>query len=297
MYDIIIVGAGPAGLTAALYASRANKSVLVFEGKAYGGQILNASVVENYPGVGNTSGFEIATAMYNQVKERGVEIKYETVLNVTPELEVQTSNGTYKAKAIILATGAQNRKLNLPNEVELIGKGVSYCATCDGNFYKGKDVAVIGGGNTALEDALYLSNICNKVYLVHRRDTFRGEDKYIKEIEEKDNIEVIYNSKVQSINGNDYLESITIVDNDSNTRDISISGLFIAVGQEPKNEMFANVVELDEKGYIKTIDDVHTNTEHIYVAGDCRNKDLKQLTTAVSDGSIAATVAIKEMNK
>jgi thioredoxin reductase (NADPH) len=297
MYDIIIVGAGPAGLTAALYASRANKSVLVFEGKAYGGQILNASVVENYPGVGNTSGFEIATAMYNQVKERGVEIKYETVLNVTPELEVQTSNGTYKAKAIILATGAQNRKLNLPNEVELIGKGVSYCATCDGNFYKGKDVAVIGGGNTALEDALYLSNICNKVYLVHRRDTFRGEDKYIKEIEEKDNIEVIYNSKVQSINGNDYLESITIVDNESNTRDISISGLFIAVGQEPKNEMFANVVELDEKGYIKTKDDVHTNTEHIYVAGDCRNKDLKQLTTAVSDGSIAATVAIKEMNK
>ena len=297
MYDIIIVGAGPAGLTAALYASRANKSVLVFEGKAYGGQILNASVVENYPGVGNISGFEIATAMYNQVKERGVEIKYETVLNVTPELEVKTSNGTYKAKAIILATGAQNRKLNLPNEVELIGKGVSYCATCDGNFYKGKDVAVIGGGNTALEDALYLSNICNKVYLVHRRDTFRGEDKYIKEIEEKDNIEVIYNSKVQSINGNDYLESITIIDNESNTRDISISGLFIAVGQEPKNEMFANVVELDEKGYIKTIDDVHTNTEHIYVAGDCRNKDLKQLTTAVADGSIAATVAIKEMNK
>lgn len=297
MYDIIIVGAGPAGLTAALYASRANKSVLVFEGKAYGGQILNASVVENYPGVGNKSGFEIATTMYNQVKERGVEIKYETVLNITPELEVQTSNGTYKAKAIILATGAQNRKLNLPNEVELIGKGVSYCATCDGNFYKGKDVAVIGGGNTALEDALYLSNICNKVYLVHRRDTFRGEDKYIKEIEEKDNIEVIYNSKVQSINGNDYLESITIVDNDSNTRDISISGLFIAVGQEPKNEMFANVVELDEKGYIKTIDDVHTNTVHIYVAGDCRKKDLKQLTTAVSDGSIAATVAIKEMNK
>ena len=297
MYDIIIVGAGPAGLTAALYASRANKSVLVFEGKAYGGQILNASVVENYPGVGNTSGFEIATTMYNQVKERGVEIKYETVLNVTPELEVKTSNGTYKAKAIILATGAQNRKLNLPNEVELIGKGVSYCATCDGNFYKGKDVAVIGGGNTALEDALYLSNICNKVYLVHRRDTFRGEDKYIKEIEEKDNIEVIYNSNVQSINGNDYLESITIIDNESNTRDISISGLFIAVGQEPKNEMFANVVELDEKGYIKTIDDVHTNTEHIYVAGDCRNKDLKQLTTAVSDGSIAATVAIKEMNK
>lgn len=295
MYDIIIVGAGPAGLTAALYASRANKKVLVFEAKAYGGQILNASIVENYPGVGKTSGFELATKMYEQVKERGVEIKYESVINITKDLTVTTSKGTYNAKSIIIASGAQNRKLNLPNEVELIGKGVSYCATCDGNFYKDKDVAVIGGGNTALEDSLYLSNICNKVYVVHRRDSFKGEEKYVDELKAKDNVEIIFNSAVETINGIDKLESITIADKDSNKRNILVSGLFVAVGQEPKNEVFKDIIDIDEKGYIKTIDGVHTNISHIYVAGDCINKPLKQLTTAVADGSIAATFAIKEM--
>ena len=293
MYDIIVVGAGPAGLTAALYATRANKKVLVFEGKTYGGQILNASKVDNYPGFESISGFDLATNMYNQVTKRGVEVKNETVINITDDLTVTTSNGTYQAKSIILATGAQNRKLNLPNEVEFIGKGVSYCATCDGNFFKGKDVAVVGGGNTALEDALYLSEIANKVYLIHRRDEFRGEDKYLEEIKTKSNIEIILNSQVTSINGNDLLESITINDD----RTINISGLFIAVGQEPKNEMFKDVIDIDEKGYIKTEDGVHTNVAHIYVAGDCRNKPLKQLTTAVSDGSIAATMAIKEMDR
>ena len=293
MYDIIIVGAGPAGLTAALYATRANKKVLVFEGKSYGGQILNASKVDNYPGFESISGFELATNMYNQVTKRGVEVKNETVINITKDLTVTTSNGTYQAKSIILATGAQNRKLNIPNEVEFVGRGVSYCATCDGNFFKGKDVAVVGGGNTALEDALYLSDIANKVYLIHRRDEFRGEDKYLDEIKTKSNIEIILNSNVTSINGNDMLESITINDD----RKINISGLFVAVGQEPKNEMFKDVIDIDEKGYIKTDDGVHTNVDHIYVAGDCRNKQLKQLTTAVSDGSIAATMAIKEMDR
>ena len=293
MYDIIVVGAGPAGLTAALYATRANKKVLVFEGKSYGGQILNASKVDNYPGFESISGFELATNMYNQVTKRGVEVKNETVINITKDLTVTTSNGTYQAKSIILATGAQNRKLNIPNEVEFIGRGVSYCATCDGNFFKGKDVAVVGGGNTALEDALYLSDIANKVYLIHRRDEFRGEEKYLDEIKTKSNIEIILNSNVTSINGNDMLESITINDD----KNINISGLFIAVGQEPKNEMFKDVIDIDEKGYIKTDDGVHTNVDHIYVAGDCRNKQLKQLTTAVSDGSIAATMAIKEMDR
>ena len=293
MYDIIIIGAGPAGMTSALYALRANKKVLLLEGKAYGGQILNASKVENYPGVSSISGFDLATNMYNQIIEKGAELKYETVINITEDLKVTTSNDTYEAKSIIIATGAQNRKLNLPNEVEFIGKGVSYCATCDGNFYRGKDVAVIGGGNTALEDALYLSDIANQVYLIHRRDEFRGEDKYLDEIKTKSNIEIILNSQVTSINGNDVLESITINDD----RTININGLFIAVGQEPKNEVFANVIDIDEKGYIKTDDGVHTNVPHIYVAGDCRNKPLKQLTTAVSDGSIAATMAIKEMDK
>ena len=293
MYDIIVIGAGPAGLTAALYATRANKKVLVFEGKSYGGQILNASKVDNYPGFESISGFELATNMYNQVIKRGVEVKNETVINITKDLTVTTSNGTYQAKSIILATGAQNRKLNIPNEVEFVGRGVSYCATCDGNFFKGKDVAVVGGGNTALEDALYLSDIANKVYLIHRRDEFRGEDKYLDEIKTKSNIEIILNSNVTSINGNDMLESITI----NYDRKINISGLFVAVGQEPKNEMFKDVIDIDEKGYIKTDDGVHTNVDHIYVAGDCRNKQLKQLTTAVSDGSIAATMAIKEMDR
>ena len=293
MYDIIIVGAGPAGLTAALYATRANKKVLILEGKSYGGQILNASKVDNYPGIDSISGFDLATNMYNQVINKGVEYKNETVINITKDLTVTTNNGTYNAKSIILATGAQNRKLNIPNEVEFIGKGVSYCATCDGNFFKGKDVAVVGGGNTALEDALYLSNIANKVYLIHRRDEFRGEDKYLDEIKTKSNIEIILNSNVTSINGNDILESITINDNNS----INISGLFIAVGQEPKNEIFKDIINIDEKGYIQTEDGVHTNVDHIYVAGDCRNKLLRQLTTAVSDGAIAATTSIKEMDR
>ena len=298
MYDIIIIGCGPAGMTAALYASRANKKVLVFEGKSYGGQILNASKVENYPGFDNISGFDLATNMYNQIITKGVEIKNEMVLKITKDKEVITSNGTYQAKAIILATGVQHRKLNITNETEYIGRGVSYCATCDGNFFRNKDVAVVGGGNTALEDALYLSDIVHKVYLIHRRDEFRGEDIYLDELKYKFNVEIITNSEVTRINGQETIKSIdvhtTSGENDM-SRIIPISGLFVAVGQEPKNEIFADIIELDEKGYIKTDDGIHTNVEGIYVAGDCRNKPLRQLTTAVSDGSIAATIAIKEM--
>ena len=295
MYDIIIVGAGPAGLTAALYAARANKKVLVFEAKAYGGQIVNAPLVENYPGIDKISGFDLASNMYNQVINLGVEVKFEMVKKITKEKEVITDSGTYQGKAIILATGAENRRLNLPNEVDYIGKGVSYCATCDGNFFKGLDVAVVGGGNTALEDALYLADICNKVYLIHRRNSFRGEDKYVGLIETSEKIEYVLNSNVVSLNGEDRLTNIDVKDNDGNVKNIKVDGLFIAVGQQPKNELFADVVELDERGYIKAIDEVHTTCKGIYVAGDTREKELKQLTTAVSDGSLAATVAIKEM--
>ena len=297
MYDIIVVGAGPAGLTAALYARRANKTVLVFEAKSYGGQIVNASLVENYPGFDSISGFDLATNMYNQVIDLGAEVKFEMVKKITEDKKVITDNGTYEAKAIILATGAENRRLNLPNEVDYIGKVVSYCATCDGNFYKNKTVAVVGGGNTALEDAIYLADICDKVYLIHRRDSFRGEDKYLEQIKVSDKIEFILNSNVTALNGDDLLESIEVKDNDGNTRTLEVSGLFIAVGQQPKNELFADIIELTEKGYIATSDGVHTNVDGIYVAGDTRDKELKQLTTAVSDGSIATTVAIKEMKQ
>ena len=295
MYDIIIIGAGPAGLTAALYARRAGKKVLVLEAKNYGGQIVNANLVENYPGIPQISGFDFATNLYNQVKKLNTEIKFETVTRIQEDKTVITNNNNYKAKAIILATGAENRKLNINKETEYIGKGVSYCATCDGNFYKNKIVAVVGGGNTALEDAIYLSNIAQKVYLIHRRDSFRGEATYLNEIKKKKNIEIILNSNIIELQGEDKLQSIIIKDNQDNTKTIDLNGLFIAVGQSPKNEIFANLIELDKAGYIISGDGVHTNIKGIYVAGDTRVKQLRQLTTAVSDGAIAATIAIKEM--
>ena len=289
MYDCIIVGAGPAGMTSALYLLRANKKVLLLESKIYGGQIINANKIENYPGIPNISGFDFANNLFNQIKDLNVEYKNETVIKIEDKTVITNSN-KYTGKSIILATGCENKKLGIENEIELIGKGVSYCATCDGNFYKNKKVCVVGGGNTAIEDALYLSNICEKVFLVHRRDTFKAEQKYLEELKNKDNVEIILNRNVVKLNGIDKLESITL-DNDDI---IEVSGIFIAIGQYPKNDIFSDIIEL-ENGYIKSIDGVHTNVKGIYVAGDARVKDLRQLTTAVSDGSIAATTLLKEM--
>ena len=297
MYDVIIIGAGPAGLTSALYLGRANKNVLVLEAKSYGGQIVNANKIKNYPGIEEISGYDFSTNLYNQVKKLGIDIKYETVLRIKEDKTVVTNKEEYKTKAIIIATGSENRKLNIEKERDFVGKGVSYCATCDGNFYKEKVVAVNGGGNTALEDALYLSDIAKEVYLIHRREEFRGENTYLEEVRKKNNIKLILNATISSLNGSDKLESITIKDKDDKEQVIKVDGLFIAIGQEPKNEIFSNVVDLDSRGYIIATDDVHTKTSGIYVAGDARVKNLRQLTTAVSDGSIAATVAIKEMNK
>lgn len=295
MYDIIIVGAGPAGLTAALYALRANKKVLVLEAKSYGGQIINANKIENYPGLPNVSGFDYATALYNQVKDFGGEIKFETVVRVEEDKKVITNKDKYQAKAVILAIGVENRKLGIDREIEMVGKGISYCATCDGNFYKGKDVAVIGGGNTALEDALYLSDIASHVYLIHRRNELRGEKMYQTMLKDKENIELILDANVTKILGEDVVSGIEVTFNSGKKKEIAVSGIFIAVGQEPNNEVFKNVATLNKNGYIESDDGVHTNVEGIYVAGDARVKDLRQLTTAVADGSIAATVAIKEM--
>lgn len=295
MYDIIIVGAGPAGLTAALYALRANKKVLIIESKSYGGQIINAAKIENYPGIAEVSGFDYATTLYNQVKNLGAEFKFETVIRIEEDKSVITKANTYQAKAIILATGSENRKLNLPNEDKFIGRGVSYCATCDGNFYRNKTVAVVGGGNTALEDAIYLSNLVEKLYLIHRRNEFRGEEKLVDELKTKENVEIIFNSNVISLNGDKKLDSIVVEDNSGNKKELNVDGLFIAIGREPKNSVFANIIDLDENGYIKYTGDVHTNVSGIYVAGDAKVKELRQLTTAVSDGAIAATTAIREM--
>ncbi len=290
MYDLIIIGAGPTGLTSALYALRANKKVLVLEAKSYGGQIINASNIENYPGIPSISGFDFATNLYNQVKNLGGEILYEPVTHISEDKQVTTPKNTYQASAIIIATGTERRKLNLPNELELTGKGISYCATCDGHFFKDKDVAVVGGGNTALEDTLYLSNLARIVYLIHRRNTFRGEAKYLEELHNKPNVKFILNAEITNIKGTDQLESIT-----TNQEEIPVQGLFIAIGGEPQNQIFSNIVDLNENGYIISLDGVHTKTKGIYVAGDARVKELRQLTTAVSDGSIAATIAIKEM--
>ena len=295
MYDIIIVGAGPAGLTGAIYALRANKKVLVLEGKTYGGQIVNAQKIDNYPGMLHISGFDFATSLYNQVKELGAEIKFEKVLKITKDKKVETSKETYEGKAIILATGAENRKLGLENEEKLIGKGISYCATCDGNFYKDKIVAVNGGGNTALSDALYLSDLAKKVYLIHRRDTFKGEAKLLEELKNKKNVEFILNSSIKSLNGEDRLESIRIINYDGFEDNLDVDGLFVAIGQVPQNDIFSDVIEITSNGYIISNDGVHTSAPGIYVAGDARIKDLRQIVTAVSDGAIAADIAIKEM--
>ena len=295
MYDIIIIGAGPSGMSAALYALRANKKVLLLEKECFGGQIINASNIENYPALSNVSGYDFATNLYNQIKSLGVILKYEEVLKVTDKKEVITRKDTYKDKNIIIATGLKKRKLNLENEDKLLGSGISYCATCDGNFYKNKNVGVVGGGNTALEDALYLSNIASKVYLIHRRDNFRGEKKLISEVKEKNNIELILNSNITKIIGEDKLNSIEITDNRNNISRLEIDGLFIAIGNIPDNNRFKNIIDLDENGYIIANANLKTKTDNIYVAGDTRVKTLRQLVTATADGAIAATEITKEM--
>ncbi len=297
MYDIIVVGAGPAGLTAALYALRSRKKVLVLEAKAYGGQILTAHKIENYPALPDVTGVEFADALYKQVEDLGVELKYETVVKIDEEKNVYTKENTYQAKAVILATGKINRKLDIEDEDDYLGKGVSYCAACDGNFYKNKQVAVVGGGNSALEDALYLSDIAKDVYLIHRRNEFRGEKKYCNELKNKENVHFILSSQVKKLHGKEKLESIDIENEDRGVQSLNVDGLFIAVGQVPQNSAFANLVDLDDTGHIVSKDGVHTNVERVYVAGDAREKELYQLTTAVSDGSIAATVAIREIRE
>lgn len=299
MYDIIIIGAGPAGMTAAIYGKRALKSVLILEAITYGGQIINTLDIENYPVEAHISGFDFATKLYNQVIDLGAEIKYEKVTEIIDKneyKEVMTSKNTYQAKTIIIATGADNRKLGLENESDLIGKGISYCATCDGNFFKKKDVAVVGGGNTALEDALYLSSIANKVYLIHRRNQFRGDQSVIEKLKEQDNVEFVYNSNVTKLIADESLASIEVTNKDGSTKNIPVKGLFIAIGKVPENENFKNLINVDEAGYIIADESCHTNIPGIFVAGDTRNKELRQLVTATADGAIAATEAVKYLN-
>lgn len=299
MYDIIIIGAGPAGLTAAIYGTRARKKVLVLEAESYGGQIINTLDIENYPAAPHINGFDFATNCYNQALELGAEIKFEKAINIIDGdiKKVITKDNEYKCKSIIIATGCGIRKLGLAMEDELLGRGVSYCATCDGSFFKNKDVAVVGGGNTALEDALYLSDIVKKVYVIHRRDTFRGEDSYLERLKDKSNVEFIYNSVVTKLIGRDTLEGIEITDKDSNIKKLDVSALFIAIGRIPENANFTKIISVDDAGYIKALEDCKTNVDGIFVAGDARVKLLRQLVTATSDGAVAAINAINYINR
>lgn len=301
MYDIIVIGAGTAGMTAALYGARGGMKVLVLEGESYGGQIVVSPEVENYPGYSNISGYDLADNLYKQMLSCGAEYKSANVTGVTGEFgafKVETAKETYEAKAVIIATGVKRRELGLPNENNLTGLGVSYCATCDGNFFRKKTVAVNGGGNTALEDALFLAKICEKVYLIHRREEFRGEDAYVKQLESCENVEFVTPYTIDAINGEDRVKSLTLKNSKTGeNKEIEVNGLFVAIGQVPFNDAFANVVELDEAGYVVAGEDCITSTKGIYVAGDCRTKEVRQLATAAGDGAVAAYKAIQEINR
>jgi thioredoxin reductase (NADPH) len=300
MYDIIIVGAGPAGLSAAIYGVRAGKTVLLLERTTYGGQIIKTLEIENYPGIKNISGFEFATNLYEQATSLGAEVVYDNVTSIEDKEEyklVKTDNNKYQAKAVILATGAKNRPLGVDGEDALIGSGISYCATCDGAFFRGKDVAIVGGGNTALEDAMFLAEYCNKVYLIHRRDSFRGEEALSERLKAKPNIEFVLDSVVTSLEGKFALEGVKVKNKKTDEEtDIKVAGLFVAIGQMPENQGFADIVDLDEKGYIAAGETCTTKTKGIFTAGDCRTKNIRQLATAASDGAIAALAAVEYVN-
>lgn len=297
MYDLIIIGAGPAGLTSAIYATRSNKSVLVLEANTYGGQIVTTDKIDNYPATPHISGYDFATSLYNQAVELGAEVKFEKAIDIiNGEIkEVVTNKKAYQAKAVIVAIGVRNRKLNINGEEKFTGKGVSYCATCDGSFYKNKVVAVIGAGDTAFEEANYLSDICKKVYLIHRNETFKANPRLVKKVKNKDNVEFILNTNVISINGKDKVTDVDIRDNEDNISNLNVDGIFIAIGQIPENNNLTKDLKLDENGYIKSDDNLKTNIDGIYVAGDIRPKSLRQLVTATSDGAIAAVNSIKNI--
>ena len=293
--DIIIIGAGTAGLSAAIYAQRAGKTTLVLEREAYGGQIINTPDVENYPGIAHISGFDFATGLYEQAQNLGAEVEFADVAGVEDQggkKIVHTTGGDFACRALILATGVQRRKLGLPKEQAFTGKGVSYCATCDGAFFKGKDVAVNGGGNTALEDAQYLSRIAGKVYLIHRRDAFRADPAEVKKIEGKENVIPVLNCTVTDLVGDGKLSGVEVMNKVTGEKKIlPVSALFVAIGQAPSNAAFAGLVDLDEAGYIRAGEDCKTSRPGVFAAGDCRTKSVRQLTTAAADGAVAALAA------
>lgn len=297
MYDIIIIGGGPAGLTAALYARRQNKSVLVLEKNSFGGQTVYSPKIENYPGFIEMSGVEFSDKLVDQVLNQGAELEMEEALSISLNGDIKTvttDSGSHECKAVILACGAKHRLLGLENEEELIGNGISFCAVCDGAFYKDKTVAVIGGGNSALQEALLLCQTSKKVYVVQNLSFLTGETKLVQSIEAKENAEIILSTVVTELIGDGQLSAIRLKNTESGVESqLEIDGMFTAIGLVPDNDPAKELITLDERGYIVSGENTLTNVDGIFAAGDCRTKSVRQIATAISDGASAALAACR----
>ena len=296
MIDVAIIGAGTAGLTAAIYARRAGSSVTVFEGEAPGGQIINTPEIDNFPGLPGVSGYEYANKLFEQAQALGAEFVFDKVKVAEGSLEegfrLTTEYGTLcEAKTVIIASGVKRREMGLAGEQEFTGRGISYCATCDGAFFKGKTAAVFGGGNTAVEDAIYLSGICKKVYIIHRRNQFRADQALVDELLAHDNVETKLCFTVSGIRGEDKLTGVELTNIDGSREELITDALFVAIGLIPENGVFKDIAELDDAGYVVAGENCETSTPGVFAAGDCRTKDVRQLVTAAADGAVAAVAA------
>ena len=292
VYDIIIIGGGPAGLTAAIYAGRANKKVLVIEKGTFGGQITSSPKVENIPGFISVTGNEFAEQLISQAMALDAEIECMEAKKIIPgnPHRVICDDGAFEGKSVIIATGTKHRLLGLDKEEDFIGEGISFCAVCDGAFYEGKTVGVVGGGNSALQEAILLSETSEKVYVIQNLDFLTGEDKLQKTVEERENIEVILGTVVDGLLGEDEFTGITLSGKDGK-KELPLDGLFVAIGLIPQNEEFSDIITLDERGYVASGEECLTNVPGIFVAGDCRQKKIRQVATAAADGAVAALAA------
>lgn len=301
MHDIIIVGGGPAGLTAAIYARRAGKSVLIIEKAAFGGQMTYSPKIENYPGFASASGNNIADAMVEQVLGLGADVEIDNVTGIIENADgtktVMGESGEYRGRALIISIGCRHRHMGIQREEEFIGEGISFCAVCDGAFYKDKTIAMIGGGNSALQEALLLSESCTHVTVVQNLSFLTGEAKLIEQIKAKDNIKVLYGFVADSIIGDDVLEGIRVRNEKGERIELYVDGVFVAIGLMPENEPFKNVAKLNDCGYFDTDENCLTMTEGVFIAGDCRAKRIRQITTATADGAVAALAACRYLDK